>query len=261
MRIKVLGFATAADALGGSEVAVELAEGSRLADLRRRLEGDHPALVPLWPRLAVAVDGHLATGDAALADGAEVALLPPVSGGSGAAADVGPPDRTTGEETTRLTEAPSTSSARSPPSPAPDRGAVVVFLGTVRNHHQGRPVERLTYSAYRPMAAHVLRTIVADLEADLPRPPRHHRPPPRRSPGRRPQRRHRRRLPPPRRRLRSQPHRPRTPQERSPDLEARALRRRRQPLARRRTASPPSSLIPSEPAQHDIPGKRRHHQA
>ena len=42
-----LGFATAADALGGSEVAVELAEGSRLADLRRRLEGDHPALAPL----------------------------------------------------------------------------------------------------------------------------------------------------------------------------------------------------------------------
>ena len=33
-----------------------------------------------------------------------------------------------------------------------DRGAVVTFLGTVRNHHEGRMVERLEYSAYGPMA-------------------------------------------------------------------------------------------------------------
>ncbi|HEV8125964.1 MAG TPA: molybdenum cofactor biosynthesis protein MoaE [Gemmatimonadales bacterium] len=33
-----------------------------------------------------------------------------------------------------------------------DRGAVVTFLGTVRNHHAGREVERLEYSAYGPMA-------------------------------------------------------------------------------------------------------------
>jgi molybdopterin synthase catalytic subunit len=49
---------------------------------------------------------------------------------------------------------------------APERGAVVVFLGTVRDHHAGRPVERLTYSAYRSMATDVLRRIVADLEAE-----------------------------------------------------------------------------------------------
>ena len=33
-----------------------------------------------------------------------------------------------------------------------ERGAVVTFLGTVRNHHDGREVEWLEYSAYRPMA-------------------------------------------------------------------------------------------------------------
>jgi molybdopterin synthase catalytic subunit len=32
------------------------------------------------------------------------------------------------------------------------RGAVVTFLGTVRNHHAGREVERLEYTAYTPMA-------------------------------------------------------------------------------------------------------------
>jgi molybdopterin synthase catalytic subunit len=83
MKVRVLGFATAGDALGRGEVEIELDEGSRVADLRRRLEAAYPALAPIWPRLAVAVDGRLALPDAPLADGAEVALLPPVSGGSG----------------------------------------------------------------------------------------------------------------------------------------------------------------------------------
>jgi molybdopterin synthase catalytic subunit len=34
----------------------------------------------------------------------------------------------------------------------PDCGAVVLFLGTTRNHHEGREVLRLEYEAYRPMA-------------------------------------------------------------------------------------------------------------
>jgi molybdopterin synthase catalytic subunit len=49
---------------------------------------------------------------------------------------------------------------------APDRGAVVLFLGTVRDHHRGRDVALLTYSAYLPMAEARLAAIVADLEAD-----------------------------------------------------------------------------------------------
>lgn len=48
----------------------------------------------------------------------------------------------------------------------PDRGALVLFLGTVRDHHRGRSVAFLTYSAYRPMALARLERIVADLEAD-----------------------------------------------------------------------------------------------
>jgi MoaE-MoaD fusion protein len=167
MKIRVLGFATAADALGGGEVAVELEDGSRVGDLRRRLEAEHPALTPLWPRLAVAVDGHLAGADAALSDGAEVALLPPVSGGSGAPA-VAPPTTSSDErlELTGLRDAPLDVERATAAVAAPGCGAVVVFLGTVRDHHAGRPVARLTYSAYRPMATAVLRRIVADLEAE-----------------------------------------------------------------------------------------------
>ena len=46
----------------------------------------------------------------------------------------------------------------------PDRGAVATFLGIVRNHHDGRTVTGLEYTAYEPMAAERLRSIVAEAE-------------------------------------------------------------------------------------------------
>jgi molybdopterin synthase catalytic subunit len=46
-----------------------------------------------------------------------------------------------------------------------DRGGIACFLGTVRNHHQGRAVLRLEYSAYGPMAEAECARIVAETEA------------------------------------------------------------------------------------------------
>ncbi len=154
MKIRVVAFATAAEALGGGEVEVEVGDGADLAALAARLRADHPALEKIWERLAVAVDGVLAPPETALRDGAEVALLPPVSGGVGrqprlvdGAIDVG-----------RLVAEVS----------APSCGALVLFLGTARDHHQGRAVEGLTYDAYRPMAESALEQIVGELEAAAP---------------------------------------------------------------------------------------------
>ena len=47
---------------------------------------------------------------------------------------------------------------------SPDRGGTAGFVGTVRNHHSGRPVERLEYSAYEPMAETECARIVAEAE-------------------------------------------------------------------------------------------------
>ena len=44
----------------------------------------------------------------------------------------------------------------------PDCGAVVLFLGTTRDHHEGREVVRLEYEAYRPMALAALEQIERD---------------------------------------------------------------------------------------------------
>jgi molybdopterin synthase catalytic subunit/molybdopterin converting factor small subunit len=150
MKIRLLAFASAGDALGTGEMELELPEGSRLADLRERLDRDHPGLGPLWPRLAVAVDGRIAPPDTPLSDGVEVALLPPVSGGS--------------EDRADLVDGPIDAERVVAGVAGSGRGAVVVFHGTVRDHHAGRRVEKLTYSAYRAMARQALGKIVEDLE-------------------------------------------------------------------------------------------------
>jgi molybdopterin synthase catalytic subunit len=48
---------------------------------------------------------------------------------------------------------------------APGNGAVLVFLGTVRDHHEGRPVEAVEYQAYQPMAERELRSIAESVAA------------------------------------------------------------------------------------------------
>jgi molybdopterin synthase catalytic subunit len=154
MRIRLLAFASAGDALGANELELEMPEGSRVGDLRERLDAGHPKLRALWPRLAVAVDGRVVTADEPLTAGAEVALLPPVSGGTDRRCD--------------LVDGPIDTDAVAAAVAAPGRGAVLVFLGTVRDSHAGRRVEKLTYSAYRTMALQGLERIAAGLEASSP---------------------------------------------------------------------------------------------
>lgn len=50
----------------------------------------------------------------------------------------------------------------------PEQGGVVTFVGAVRNHHAGRSVLRLEYSAYGPMAEAEFGKIIAEAEARWP---------------------------------------------------------------------------------------------
>lgn len=81
MRLRLLAFAAAADALGARESALEVADGTTVGDLADDLVRRYPPLAPLAPALALAVGGAVVARDHVLADGDEVALLPPVSGG------------------------------------------------------------------------------------------------------------------------------------------------------------------------------------
>jgi len=79
--ITVLLFAQARERAGTAKTSVELPDGSRVGDALAALERAHPSLAALRAHLAVAVDQRLAREDDLLAPGAELALLPPVSGG------------------------------------------------------------------------------------------------------------------------------------------------------------------------------------
>jgi molybdopterin converting factor subunit 1 len=75
-------FARARDLAGADTLRVELPDGATVSDLSRRLTADYPALAGLLQRCAIAVDGDFADDACILAENAEVAVLPPVSGGS-----------------------------------------------------------------------------------------------------------------------------------------------------------------------------------
>ncbi len=58
-----------------------------------------------------------------------------------------------------LTHAPIDAAALQRAAARPDAGAIVVFLGTTRDHHEGRRVTRLEYEAYAPMALAAMAAI------------------------------------------------------------------------------------------------------
>ena len=120
----------------------ELDGVARVADVWPRLDlGDEP------PGLLYAVNKEYASRDRELADGDEVALIPPVSGGSfRLSADALSLDAVV--EEVRSDEA----------------GAIATFVGTTRVHSRGRTVERLEYEAYVGMAEKVMAEIAAALK-------------------------------------------------------------------------------------------------
>jgi molybdopterin converting factor small subunit len=81
MRFTVRLFARARDLAGADVIAVELAEGSTVRDLRGAVARACPALAGLLERSAIALAHDFAGDERVVLAGVEIALLPPVSGG------------------------------------------------------------------------------------------------------------------------------------------------------------------------------------
>jgi molybdopterin converting factor small subunit len=80
----VLCFGVLKDFLGGGRDVVELADGADVEALLALLQGRGMVTEKIWSSLAVAVNREYAGLGTVLHDGDEVALLPPVSGGTDA---------------------------------------------------------------------------------------------------------------------------------------------------------------------------------
>jgi molybdopterin synthase catalytic subunit len=140
VRIKVRLFAGLRERAGYGER--ELDGITRVADVWHALGlGDEP------DGLLYAVNREYANADRELADGDEVALIPPVSGGA---------FLVTGEPLSLDAVVAEVADERA--------GAIATFTGTVRNRARGRSVEHLDYEAYAEMAEDVMAQIARELE-------------------------------------------------------------------------------------------------
>jgi molybdopterin converting factor small subunit len=81
MKVAVRLFARARDLAGSDCVSLDVATGGTVGDLRRRLGEVYPSLKSLLHHSAIAVNNEYAGDALVLPADAEVALLPPVSGG------------------------------------------------------------------------------------------------------------------------------------------------------------------------------------
>jgi molybdopterin synthase catalytic subunit len=140
VRVTVRLFAGLRERAGWSQREVDGID--RVGDVWPALDlGEEPA------GLLYAVNKEYASRDQELAEGDEVALIPPVSGGS-----------------FRLSEEPLSLDAVVEEVRSDDAGAIATFVGTTRVHSRGRTVERLEYEAYGGMAEKVMAEIADELK-------------------------------------------------------------------------------------------------
>jgi MoaE-MoaD fusion protein len=194
MRVRVRLFAVQRELAGTREVALELADGSTIEAAWSALVDRFPSLAPGRSAVRFARNGDYAAGTDVLADGDELACIPPVSGGApadggatsdvvasagGTASDAAAPADGVAIRIVELREepfGPAILGELTERLAVPEDGGVVGFLGRTRitpgtpapgqeaeaARHAGRAVEALEYEAHETMARRVLGAIAAE---------------------------------------------------------------------------------------------------
>lgn len=170
--VRIRLFAIQRELAGTREVRVELPDGSDVEAAWNALLARHPVLAPGRSSLRFARNGDYAEPTTTLADGDEVAMIPPVSGGASGGL----------ERILELREAPFTASILGELADrlaVPEDGAVVGFLGRTRStpgtpapgqeaeaaRHAGSEVRSLDYEGHESMAITVLAAIADEVVA------------------------------------------------------------------------------------------------
>lgn len=148
VKVQVLLFALLAERAGVRQLVVELPEGATARDLWQRLPAGVREAGLSEESVRVAVNRSYASWDARLQEGDEVAFIPPVAGGNGAAH----PNAPAPAVQVRLTREPLSAEAWVRAVAGLEMGAVAVFVGTVRQLTGQRRTLRILYEAYDEMA-------------------------------------------------------------------------------------------------------------
>jgi molybdopterin synthase catalytic subunit len=157
MQIRVLYFAVLREQIGRDDDVVALATGCLVSDAITALAARHPAIQRLRGRFRVAVNQDFSDDDRELADGDELALIPPVAGG--ADADPG--------RHVQLLASPLSLDRCIAAVGGPGMGGIVTFTGIVRRHSHGAVIDHLEYEAYGAMAVREMTRLCGEIEAEI----------------------------------------------------------------------------------------------
>jgi molybdopterin synthase catalytic subunit len=154
-QITVLFFAVLHERAGTRNVSIDVIPDMTVDDVVLAARNAAPKDPKPGNSVMLALNGEYVRGNASVKAGDEIALIPPVSGGSG--------DLKTETDWVFITlelldAAPLTEFVTTGVD-----GAVVTFLGNTRDHNQGRIVDYLDYEAYRPMAENKMAEIIKEM--------------------------------------------------------------------------------------------------
>ena len=147
IRVRVRFFARLRELVGVEVMPVETPAGSRVTDVYEAMRVAYPSLPPR-ESVRAALNQEFADWAATVAEGDEVAFIPPVSGGAHKVGIVF--ELTTDPLDARRLEAAVAHAGA---------GAICTFTGIVRDNSRGRSVTELDYEAYTEMATAEMRKI------------------------------------------------------------------------------------------------------
>jgi MoaE-MoaD fusion protein len=150
VRIRVLFFGVLRDLTGLREETIDVPDGGLASGVFEHYSSRFPRLGQMSQSIVLAVNQKFCAPSAPLADGDELALLPPVSGGSE-------------DNIFALTREPIDAAALARRILKGEDGALVTFEGVTRNNTKGRPTRYLEYECYEPMAVKIMAEIGGDI--------------------------------------------------------------------------------------------------
>jgi molybdopterin synthase catalytic subunit len=156
MNVRLLFFASLKDIVGARELRLELPADATVSDLLSRLEVSYPRLKDYRQVVLTAINEEYVGKTARIADGDEVAIFPPVSGGEIETA-AGILSRE--DEYYQITREPIDAQAISRRMLRNADGAICLFEGVVRDHSKGKRTLYLEYEGYESMALKKLEEI------------------------------------------------------------------------------------------------------
>src|SRR5687767_11543648 len=158
IKVRVLFFGAARDAVGQEQIEVELESPINAGGARAKLLSEYPSLQRFGQSLLFAVNQQYAQSDREISEGDELAVFPPVSGGYARV-----PRASSNHDFFELTTDPIDIGAVARRVVLPRCGATVTLDGYAREWTKGRRTLHLVYEAYEPMALSEMKRLGAQV--------------------------------------------------------------------------------------------------